>query len=530
MSRILKAALVAGLVTGLTAGADKALADSVNIRTLAGGMAIKGELLEYDDNFLTVLTQMGRVRIPRSASICEGDACPAEPGQAAAVAASGDVLITGSESIGAALLPRLLEGFANQMDATVFIEFDAAERRLVSRLRQDGAATGDDLAKVSLRLGSTASAFDDLLTGEASLILSSRRATDREAQKFIDAGLGDIRNERSEVVVALDGLAMVVAEDNDLPALSMEDVVGIVSGDVADWAEVGGAPGPIRLFLPPVTDEIFQSFSDEVLRPRRRRPVTDADQRFAGAELAAAVAKDRFAIGLVPLSQRGEARPLPLKLGCGLLAEPDGFSVKAEEYPLTRRIYLYTRNPGLPGPSNDFFSFAQSALGQDGVQEIGFVDQNIIQRTVNEQGLRFVSAIVTEQSADQLSGLQEMANTVLTATRLSPSLRFNTGSSDPDTKALSDIDRLANLLAGPEYTDKEVLLLGFTDSVGRPDINQIIASERAAQVRDRLIRKTQGRTTVRAINAIGYGSIAPVGCNDEANGREANRRVEVWIR
>lgn len=164
------------------------------------------------------------------------------------------------------------------------------------------------------------------------------------------------------------------------------------------------------------------------------------------------------------------------------------------------------------------------------MQDIGFVDQRVIQRTVNEQGLRFVSAIVAEQSPDQLSNLQEMASAVLTATRLSPTLRFNTGSSELDTKALSDIDRIVEVLSGAEFADKEVILLGFTDAVGRPDINQIIATERAAQVRDRLIRQATGKVRVAAINSIGYGPIAPVGCNDEASGREANRRVEVWVR
>ena len=525
MSRTIKATLAAVLLSGAAFGT--ALADSVKIKTLGGGMAISGELVEFDENFLTILTKMGRVRIPRSASICEGVGCPAAAVQAAAIASSGDVLITGSQSIGAALLPRLLEGFASQLGAKVTVDFDGANRRMVSRLQADD---GSELTKVSLRLGSTASAFDDLLNGDASLILSSRRATAREAQKFIDAGLGDIRNEGNEAVIALDGLAILVEPGNDLPALTMDDLVGIVSGEITDWSAVGGNPGPINLFLPPATDEIFQSFSDEILRPRRRRPVTNADQRFSGVELSTAVAQTAGAIGLAPLSQRGDARPLPLKLGCGLLAEPDSFSVKAEEYPLTRRIYLYSRNAALPGPSSDFFTFAQSARGQDGVQDIGFIDQRIVKRTVNEQGLRFVSAIVAEQSPDQLSNLQDMASAVLTATRLSPTLRFNTGSSELDTKALSDIKRLVEVLGDPEFEGKEVILLGFTDAVGRPDINQIIATERAAQVREQLTRQAAGRVAVSAINSIGYGPIAPVGCNDEASGREANRRVEVWVR
>ncbi|MEL6794201.1 MAG: OmpA family protein, partial [Pseudomonadota bacterium] len=176
------------------------------------------------------------------------------------------------------------------------------------------------------------------------------------------------------------------------------------------------------------------------------------------------------------------------------------------------------------------FDFVQSSSGQSGVQGVGFVDQNIASRSVNEQGLRFVSAIVSEGSGAQLAQLQQMAQTIQTAQRLSVTLRFNPGSTELQPKSIADIDRLIEMLTAPGNEDAEVLLLGFTDNVGRPDINQILSTRRANEVRDAILTAARGEVDPSRLSAVGYGPIAPIGCNDNPRGRETNRRVEVWLR
>lgn len=525
MVRVMRNSLVSGIVAA-TCCAWSVTAQQVEIKTIAGGVAISGQLLEFDDEVLTVRAQIGTIRIPRSMSICVGDACPPEAEEKTALLDDGQLTISASESIGASLLPRLVGGFAQTKSMAIEVGFDETAGSMVLRLGESAA----DPTVVKLSLSSTTRAFDDLLTGRAAIIVTSRRATASEAERFEAAGVGDIRNPRNETVIALDGLGIVVSPENGLTSLSIEDVVRIVSGEVTDWSEVGGPSGPISVHLPPNGEDAFEAFAEEILRPRRLRAAREAIRTSAGEQLSALVAADPRAIGLVPLSQSGDTRVLSLELSCGLLAEADLFSVKAEEYPLGRRIYMYQRNPGVRPLADDLFTYAQTPSGQSGVDEVGFFDQEITDRTVNQQGLRFVSAIVSEQDGAQLAQLQEMAAGVQKATRMSTTLRFNSGSSDLDTKALTDIDRLAAEINRPGFRFKEILLLGFTDNVGRGDVNQIVANDRAEEVRERLIAAIGLNPNGLALNTIGYGPIAPVGCNDEVSGREANRRVEVWVR
>ncbi|MEL7464160.1 MAG: phosphate ABC transporter substrate-binding/OmpA family protein [Pseudomonadota bacterium] len=507
-------------------GAAPAGAQDVNIRTMAGGMAITGQLVEFDSEFLTIRSQMGLIRIRRELAICEGPGCPQDQSVAGGAGEGGEVIISGSSSIGAKLLPRLLEGFAAETQSELALQIDPVARELVTTLT---GVTGELTGVFRSRLRTTSEAVQDLLAGRVNMIVTSRRITDAEAAQFNAAGIGDIRDPRREVVVALDGLALVVAPNNPVTTMTIEQVADVVAGRIVNWSDLGGPDAPIGLYLPPSEDDALQVFNGEILRPLRLRPSRDADQSLSGEAIATRVADSGGAIGLATLSQSGPARPVVLEQSCGLLVQPDAFSIKAEEYPLARRIYIYTSAPILRGAAGAFHSYVQSQSGQSGVREVGFVDQNLVSRTVNEQGLRFVSAIVSDQSEANIAQLQEMAQQIQTAERLSVTLRFNPGSTTLQPKSLVDIDRLIDMLTAPENADRDVLLLGFTDNVGRPDINQILSGRRASEVRDAILAAAQGRIAESRLTALGYGPIAPIGCNDNPRGRETNRRVEVWL-
>ncbi len=67
---------------------------------------------------------------------------------------------------------------------------------------------------------------------------------------------------------------------------------------------------------------------------------------------------------------------------------------------------------------------------------------------------------------------------------------------------------------------------GHTDSVGSEDYNQKLSEQRAMSVRDFLVQ--QG-INMNAIKAEGFGESRPVATNDEAAGRQRNRRVELIV-
>ena len=109
--------------------------------------------------------------------------------------------------------------------------------------------------------------------------------------------------------------------------------------------------------------------------------------------------------------------------------------------------------------------------------------------------------------------------------RLSVAFRFRTGTASLDSRAVRDIERLAEVLKEPAYRDKKVALAGFSDAQGAPARNLALSRERAQAVATALRKRG-----VTAPNAVGFGAAAPVACDDTPQGQEKNRRVEVWLR
>ena len=93
-----------------------------------------------------------------------------------------------------------------------------------------------------------------------------------------------------------------------------------------------------------------------------------------------------------------------------------------------------------------------------------------------------------------------------------------------DSRGQLDLERLATRLSDL-HPAGEVILLVFTDDVGRNEINQLVAKERADLMRVQLSEKIGGRLPLDRIIAV--GSTAPVACNTNVSGRQANRVVEV---
>lgn len=99
---------------------------------------------------------------------------------------------------------------------------------------------------------------------------------------------------------------------------------------------------------------------------------------------------------------------------------------------------------------------------------------------------------------------------------------FDTGLATLKPGAYATVDRLASVLK--EAPDRKVMIEGHTDSVGSDDFNQGLSERRAAAVQTALLERG-----VRSdqITAVGKGETYPVASNDNAAGRQQNRRVEM---
>ena len=101
---------------------------------------------------------------------------------------------------------------------------------------------------------------------------------------------------------------------------------------------------------------------------------------------------------------------------------------------------------------------------------------------------------------------------------------FETGSYQLSGSILSTLNGVAKILN--EYPKSSLIIMGHTDSVGSSESNLTLSERRAESVGNYLIRQTvkSGR-----LSTSGYGERRPVTSNNTAEGRAANRRVEISI-
>lgn len=103
-------------------------------------------------------------------------------------------------------------------------------------------------------------------------------------------------------------------------------------------------------------------------------------------------------------------------------------------------------------------------------------------------------------------------------------ISFDTNRSDIKPKLEPILNQFAQGLGNQPGT--EISILGYTDSTGTDAINNPLSLARANSVRDYLVARG---VSAQRIQTAGLGSSNPVASNATAEGRAANRRVEIYL-
>jgi general secretion pathway protein A len=138
----------------------------------------------------------------------------------------------------------------------------------------------------------------------------------------------------------------------------------------------------------------------------------------------------------------------------------------------------------------------------------------------------------TFQPADGKNKVEGTAGRANNNTGESSSLRAGTkwvipfalDTNDLSSQSLVGLDELAKHLLGK--TELEIVIKGYTDSVGGSEYNQNLSAFRANVVKSYLSGKGVPAARMRVM---GMGNAAPVMPNTTAEGRAANRRVEIEL-
>jgi len=440
-----------------------------------------------------------------------------------------EFVIQGSNTIGARLMPALIEAFAGSVGAKAVTLVGSQPEEVEIRLQTE---TGGALASIRVHSHGSGTAIPGLISGKALLGMLSRPIDVKEVEALKAAGIPDLRATSNEHVVALDGVLVLSAPGNPVKSLSMEQVSGIFSGAITDWAAVGGQPGPIQVYARDEKSGTFDTFNALVLKPRKAALTAGARLFESSEELSDSVARDANGIGFVGFAYLRNAKALEIANDCGIAYAPTVFNVKTEQYPLSRRLFLYATGVPPGSVAARLIEFAASSAAQDVVRAEGFVDQGIELLDDRDQVMRLADGLIGLEADVDPVVLKDLVLGLKHSSRMSTTLVFRLSSTKLDSKAEKDIGRIADFIHDMIRADpaKSVILAGFTDSVGDFFSNRALSQARAEQIRTDLLRTLGTDVPASAIIARGYSKLLPTSCNTTKEGRNRNRRVEVWVK
>ncbi|MCT4554882.1 MAG: phosphate ABC transporter substrate-binding/OmpA family protein [Pelagimonas sp.] len=498
-----------------------ALAEDITLRSRDGGVELSGTLLGFDGEFYRIRTQYGELTVDGSGVLCEGFACPSLTDYVA------ELTVSGSATIGRVLMPALVESFAlrNGLSTKRVKQDDSQFTYILSDTK-----SGKTVGRFAFRVTNTDRGFADLLADDADIVMALREIRPSEVQQARAAGLGDMTHPNRSRVLALDAIVPVVAPQNPVDSITLDEVVDILTGAHRSWRGLGGVDAPITIHLRDTAAGLTQAVEDRLLNRVRGKARAAAQRHDQTSAVSQAVAGDPFGFGLTFHSQIDNSKPLILTGPCGFQLRAARRTIKTEDYPLTAPMFLYIPARRLPALARDFLAFTRSAPAQIVIRRAGFVDQAPEEVPMDLQGDRMANAILVANGREDLDRLKRMTRSLSDMRRLTTSFRFEAGSTRLDAQSRSNVQQLARALEAGAYDGRRVVFIGFSDGDGPASANLRIARKRAETVRKAVLDAAETADLARVdIQIDAYGEAMPMACDDSAWGRQVNRRVEVWL-
>ena len=258
---------------------------------------------------------------------------------AGSLTAADKLVIKGSDTLGAKLVPQVAEAFK------------AVHPEVAFEIAAEGSTTG--IAAIT--------------DGTAQIGMSSRRAKPTELSAALAKGVS-----MKPIIVAYDGMAVIVNEANPVTQLTLRQVEQIFTGDVTDWSAVGGNAGKFSIYTRNTSSGTYSDWKELAMK---KRDYAGSSQKMAGNEqIAAEVAKNPNGIGYVGLAYTSApgVRVVAILGKGGQAVLPSNETVQAKAYPYARPTFFYT-NGEPTGLTAQFVEFMLGAEGQALVQKVGFV-------------------------------------------------------------------------------------------------------------------------------------------------------------
>lgn len=252
---------------------------------------------------------------------------------ASALAGAQTISIKGSDTLGAKLVPQLAEAFK---------------------------AAGHKDVKFEIAAEGSSTAFPALANGTAQLGMSSRKIKEDERNLCKTNGVF-----LKEHPVCHDMIVVLINKNSPISNLTKAQIAKIFTGQVKDWSEVGGTPGPISVYTRNTSSGTYKDWQKMAMGGR---DYPASSLKMAGNEqIAQEVAKNKNGIGYVGLAYSKASGTKAVNI--------DGkqpIASNATNYAYARLCYLYA--PDKPAAETQaFLDFIKSDKGQAIVQKTGFI-------------------------------------------------------------------------------------------------------------------------------------------------------------
>jgi phosphate transport system substrate-binding protein len=228
----------------------------------------------------------------------------------------------------------------------------------------------DPNVEVAVTGGGSGTGIAALINGTTEVCASSRDMKEKEKQQARGKGV-----EVKEVVVARDGIAVVVNPKNPVSSLDMGQLEQMFTGVITRWNQVGGGNEEILVFSRESSSGTYVFFQEHVLKNKDYTP--KAKLMAATSAIIESVSVDKGAIGYVglgyALAAKDKVKIVAVKADANSPAVmPSDATVISGRYSIARPLYLYVASKASVAVQ-DFVKFCLSDTGQAIVRESGYV-------------------------------------------------------------------------------------------------------------------------------------------------------------
>lgn len=472
--------IVATGLTVSTAGFSVSAQD-ITLTSQSGGISITGKLIEYDGESYQVETELGRMTLADNDLICDGEACPDQSPKL------DNFSLLPTDRVNRETLVSLLKAYAQDNQKLYSQQGPYSKPDLIELAHP----TDGPEATIAFKSGQNNVTFNAANPDAPPLGF--------EAVKIISTA------------PSLDG------------KISAEALKQIWSGSISNWSELGGDSDPIRLIMPIYSDDLFaatQRFDADLSRDT----ATESVEYFLSTKaIQDAVRNDPSAIGLVyDTSEFNNA--VAIELGCSMVIKPSNHAIQSMQYPLAFTMNINSdTNTQIP-TIESFKAFVRTAKAQTIINNTGLV--SLVGEEIGTDGQlqRLTDALNDVNNDTNPNDIQRFISFAQANKRLATTLYFDQEGRELDIQSEQILGPLRGLLQSARFSGSEIFAVGFSDSVGPARDNIRVSTERANLVKDAL------GSEISNIKVVGFGEVAPIGCNDTDYGKSKNRRVEIWYK